>query len=84
MKYPSHIWKQLKNITADELIKALDKDNWQRDITRGAEQIYRHPDGRRVSIHYHPQKTYRPKLLKSLLNDISWSEKEMKKLKLIK
>lgn len=69
MSFPGHIWKQLKNLTADEIIKGLEKSDWVSDETRGAEQIYRHPDGRRVSIHYHPGKTYGPKLLKNLLND---------------
>lgn len=84
MSFPSHIWKQLKNLTADELISALEKDGWVRDETGGAEQIYRHPDGRRVSIHYHPRKTYGAKLLKNLLNDIGWTEADFRRLKLIK
>lgn len=84
MKYPSHIWNQLKNKTAKDLIYALKKDGAIRDETIGAEQIFRYPDGRRISIHFHPKKTYGPKLLKALLNDAGWSEKDMKRLKLIK
>lgn len=84
MKYSKNIWNQLKNKTADDLIRTLKKDGWELDTTMGAEQIYRHPDGRRVSIHYHPNKTYGAKLLKNLLEDIGWSEKRMKKLKFIK
>ena len=84
MSFPSHIWKQLKSITADELINALERDGWSRDETRGAEQIFRHPDGRRVSIHYHPGKTYGAKLLKNLLKDIGWTEADFRRLKLIK
>jgi len=84
MNYPPHIWKQLKNKTAKDLVKALERDGWKKDITVGAEQIYRHPDGRRVSIHYHPKKTYGPNLLKNLLKDIGWSVEDMKRLKLIK
>ena len=41
-------------------------------------------DRRRVSVHYHPRKTFGPKLLQSLLNDIGWSEADMKRLKLVK
>lgn len=84
MKYPPNVWNQLKNITCDELIRALNKDKWERDDTRGAEQIFRNSSGRRVSIHYHPNKTYGQGLLKALLQDIGWSEKDMKRLKLIK
>jgi len=84
MIFPKHVWDQLKNKTADDLISALNKDGWKPDEMAGAEQIYRHPDGRRVSIHYHPKKTYSPKLLKALLEDIGWTEDDMRRLKLIK
>jgi len=47
--------------------------------------IYRHPaTKRRVSIHYHPHKTYGPSMLKMLLDDIGWSEEQLRALKLIK
>jgi hypothetical protein len=46
--------------------------------------IKRIGDPKRIVIHYHPRKTYGPKLLKSLLADIGWSEADMKRLKLIK
>ena len=84
MKLPKNIWDQLKNKSADELISALLKDGWVRDETQGAQQVYRHPEGRRVSIHYHPGKTYGPHLLKALFDDIGWSEDDMRRLKLIK
>ena len=58
MSLPKDVWDQLKNKTANDLISALRKDGWVLDVTRGAEQIYRHPNGKRVSIHYHPKKTY--------------------------
>jgi predicted RNA binding protein YcfA (HicA-like mRNA interferase family) len=72
MSFAPHVWAQLKNLTCDEIIAALKK-----------ERIYRKPPNR-VSIHYHPQKTYGPKMLKGLLDDIGWTEAQMRKLKLIK
>jgi predicted RNA binding protein YcfA (HicA-like mRNA interferase family) len=84
MKYSSQTWNQLKNITADQLIKALEKSGWERDESSGAILVYKHPDKRRITIHYHPKKTYGPKLLKELLKQIDWSEEEMRKLKLVK
>ena len=84
MKYPKQVWDQLKNITASELSRALKKDRWELDETHRGVQVYRHPDGRRITIHFHPQKTYTPNLLKALLDEISWSEKDLKRLKLIK
>jgi len=82
--YPPHIWNQLKNKSFHSLVSALRKDGWIPDETKGAEQVYRHPDGRRVVLHYHPSKTYGPNLLKALLKDIGWTEDDMRCLKLIK
>lgn len=65
-------------------MKALVKDGWEREETSGATQGYYKGEGQRVVIHYHPKKTYRPKLLKALIADIGWSEKDLKRLKLIK
>ncbi len=49
------------------------------------EHIFRHPTQiKRVSIHYHPKKTYGPKLLKKLLRQIGWTEDDLRRLKLIK
>jgi predicted RNA binding protein YcfA (HicA-like mRNA interferase family) len=85
MNYSPHIWNQLKNITAGELVKALEKSGWVKDVSTSNFYIYRNPDGRRVTIHYHTnKKTYGPGLLKALLSDIHWSEAQLKKLKLIK
>lgn len=84
MNYSQQTWDQLKNLTADNIVSALKKSGFVLDGTDGAIHVYLHPDKRRVSIHYHPQKTYGAKLLKRLLDDIAWSEEDMKKLKLVK
>ena len=84
MKYSQQVWNQIKNISSDEIINALVKDGWKADTKGSAIFIYLHPDGRRVSVHYHPGKTYGAGLLKGLFEDIGWTVSEMKKLKLIK
>ncbi len=84
MLFTPHIWDQLKNLTADKIVTALEKDKWKRDTSKGAILVYRSHDGRRVTIHYHPHKTYGAKLLKGLLADIGWNEQDLKRLKLIK
>ena len=85
MKYSQQIWNQLKNLTVDEIKNALEKSDWVPDGSSGAILVYLHRTKRlRITIHYHPRKTYQPKLLKGLLEDIGWSEEEMRKLKLIK
>lgn len=85
MKFPGHIWKQLKNIPVGKLISALVKDGFILDKELRTERVYRHPDGRKVTIHYHKSnETYGSSLLKSLLDDIGWSENDLRRLKLIK
>jgi predicted RNA binding protein YcfA (HicA-like mRNA interferase family) len=84
MSFPKQIWDQLKNLTCDDIVRALEKDGWVLDITRGARRVYRHPSGRRVAIDYHPQKTYGPGLLRALLEDIGWTVEDLRRLKLIK
>jgi len=83
--FSANAWNQLKNKTCDDIISALLKDGFQLDEEVRTERIYRHPDGRKISIHYHKSsKTYGPGLLKALLEDIGWTEEDMRRLKLIK
>jgi len=83
--YPKNIWDQLKGLNADKLIAALLKDGFILDEKVKTERIYRHPDSRKVSIHYHTgNKCYGSKLLKGILDDMGWNEQDMRRLKLIK
>ena len=84
MKFTKQIWNQLKNKSPQDLMSALEKDGAVPDITRGAIRVYRYPNGKRVTIHYHSQRTYGPNLLKALLQDIGWTEDDLRRLKLIK
>jgi predicted RNA binding protein YcfA (HicA-like mRNA interferase family) len=79
------VWDQLKNKTATELIQALEKDGAQWVDSHGSVRIYKLKSGRKITIHYHPHKTYYdPKLLKGILIIIDWSEQDLVRLKLIK
>jgi len=89
MNYPKQIWDQLKSLQSKDLYNALKKDkNWEQVDTVGAEQIFRHiaDKDRYVHIHLHPTQKwgYGPKLLKNILNQIKWSEEDLRQLKLIK
>jgi predicted RNA binding protein YcfA (HicA-like mRNA interferase family) len=90
MAFPPNIWNQLKNLTADDIISALQRDGWTRDpASKGAILGYLKKDQtgktiNRITIHYHPKKTYGAKLLTGLLEDIEWSIEDMGRLKLIK
>ncbi len=81
--YAPHVWDQLKSCSCDDLVRALKKDGWIEDGKNGAIHGYK-KGSNRVTIHYHPGKTYGPKLLKQLLEDIGWSADEMRACKLIK
>ena len=89
MAFPPNVWNQVKNLTADDLIRALLRDGWQKDPSgRDATIAFIKPqaDGsrRRIVIHYHPRKTYGAKLLTALIEDIGWQESDLRRLKLIK
>jgi len=84
MKLRRHVWQQLKSITCEKLIAALKKDGWEQDTSRGAILVFISQRGKRVTIHYHPGKTYGEKLLKGLIKDIGWTEQDLIRLKLIK
>ena len=85
MNFTKQTWDQLKNKNKDDLIKALFKDGFIPDVELRTERVYRHPDGRKVTIHYHKgSDCYHPGLLKALLEDIGWSENDMRRLKFIK
>ena len=74
---------QLKSTTADDLINALNRDEWAEEDRRGATRGFV-KDGRRVVIHYHPGKTYGQKFLKGLIDDTGWTRRDLQTLKLIK
>ena len=78
------VWDQLKNKSCDEIIRALLRDGWLLQKSRGALRTFKSTGGRKVTIHYHPQKNYGVKLLRDLLKDIGWSKDDLRRLKLVK
>lgn len=88
--WPRQIWSQLKNLTAQDLVNALEKQGsgWRRVRVKGNRYVYhnpsRPPDKQDIPIHLHPGKTYGPKQLRGLLEAIGWTEEDLRALKLIK
>jgi predicted RNA binding protein YcfA (HicA-like mRNA interferase family) len=78
------VWSQIKNITADKLINALEKDGWNPHSTGGGSRRVFSKGVNLISIHYHPHKSYGPDMLRDLIRDIGWTEQDLKRLKLIK
>jgi len=44
----------LRNAPTREIIKALEHEGFQFTERQGSQRVYRHPDRRRVVIHFHP------------------------------
>ena len=85
MKLPKNVWEQLKGKTKAEFISAIEKDGFLLDEKVRTERVYRHSDGRKVTIlFHHGNDTFGPGLLKALLEDVGWNVADMRRLKLIK
>jgi len=75
---------KLKNTPVRELIRALERDGFQYRRRKGSQRVYRHPDGRRVVIHYHHAKDTLPSgTLKSFLDGTRWDEDDLRRLGLV-
>lgn len=86
MAFTPDVWNQIKNVSADQLKKALERDGFACEGKRGAVLGFfkQGPPRRRVTIHYHPGKTYQPKLLHALIAEAGWAVDDLRRLKLIK
>ena len=74
----------LKNTPVRELIRAIERDGFQYKRRKGSQRVYRHPDGRRVVIHYHHAKdTLPPGTLKSFLDGTKWNEDDIRRLEIV-
>jgi predicted RNA binding protein YcfA (HicA-like mRNA interferase family) len=75
----------LRNVPTRRIAQALVRDGFSFTERQGSQRIYRHPDGRRVVIHYHrATDTLTPYVLRNLLACTRWSEDDLRRLKLIK
>ena len=76
--FPKDIFDRLKNISKQEFIKALEKDGFVRDVEsrQGAILVYWHPNGRRVTVHWHPKTGFGRDQLKKMLAAANWSTRE--------
>jgi predicted RNA binding protein YcfA (HicA-like mRNA interferase family) len=79
-------YASLRGITARELISALLRDGFAFDRGSGSHQIYRHSDGRRVTVTFHGSgDTFAPKTLKSMVEtEAKWTAEDLKRLRLIR
>ena len=90
MAYSRPVWTQLKGLTLKELARALKRDGWIEESRAGATIGFIKTAGNggcdptpcraaRAS-----GKSFGPRLLRALLDDIGWSEDDLARLKLIR
>lgn len=75
----------LSNVPVRKLIRALERDGFVFRRLRGSQRVYRHPDGRRVVIHYHHGGDTLPiGTLRQVIEATCWGEVDLRRLDLVK
>jgi predicted RNA binding protein YcfA (HicA-like mRNA interferase family) len=79
-------WRQLRNLTAREIVSAPIRDGFVLYNQRGSHQRYRHNDGRRVTVTFHrPGDTFPIGTLRSMIElQARWTEADLRRLSLIR
>ena len=74
----------LRNVSVRRIIRALEHEGFQFTERQGSQRVYRHPDRRRVVIHYHrPNDTLPPYVIRNLLIGTRWIEADLRRLRLL-
>lgn len=60
---------RLPRVTADEVMKVLERKGFSLVRQSGSHKIYKNQEGKRVTVPYHAGKIIHPKVLKSILRD---------------
>jgi predicted RNA binding protein YcfA (HicA-like mRNA interferase family) len=78
-------YSRLRSLTAREVITALIRDGFSLERQTGAHRLYRHPDGRRVTVSFHRAgDTFGSKTLRSMLEwQARWTESDLVRLDLL-
>ena len=86
LTFSKQVWDQLRAISAGEIMRALERDGFQTEQRAGSKILYRHPDGRKMFIHFHSASdTFGERILKEVLfPGTSWEVKDLRRLKLIR
>lgn len=60
---------KLPRITAQKIIKVLERSGFSLVRQSGSHKIYKSSNGKRVTVPFHGEKILHPKVLKSILKD---------------
>ena len=72
--------QRLPRITADEIMRVLEKAGFTLTRQSGSHKIYKNKEGKRVTIPYHSGEVLHPKVLKSILRDADLTIEKFKEL----
>jgi predicted RNA binding protein YcfA (HicA-like mRNA interferase family) len=72
--------EKLPRVTADEIIRVLEKLGFFLSRQSGSHKIYKNKQGRRVTVPYHSGDVLHPKILKSILKDADLTIDHLKDL----
>ena len=64
---------RLPRVTAQEIIRVLERSGFVMVRQSGSHKIFRNPEGTRITVPFHSGKILHPKLLKSILEDAGLS-----------
>ena len=77
--------EELRNVPVRKLVRALEQDGFMYRRAKGSQRVYRHPDGRRVVIHYHHGGDTLPiGTLRQIIEATRWTEADFRRLGLLK
>ena len=71
---------KLPRVTADKVIRVLEKIGFELVRQSGSHKIYRNQQGKRITVPYHSGKTLHPKIIKSILLDTDLTIERFKEL----
>lgn len=72
--------QRLPRVTADEVIRVLEKIGFALARQSGSHKIYRSSAGKRVTVPYHKGKVLHLKVLANILTDANLSQEDLKNL----
>ncbi|AXV39108.1 type II toxin-antitoxin system HicA family toxin [Methanobacterium sp. BAmetb5] len=61
--------EKLPRVTADKVIRVLERSGFLMVRQSGSHKIYKNKDGVRITIPYHSGKTLHPKIIRNILKD---------------
>ena len=78
-------YSHLRSLTARHIVSALQRDSFTLARQKGSHRLYRHPDGRRVTVSFHhASDTFPTGTLRSMIEiQACWSEEDLQRLGLL-